>query len=108
MRIAIPYYEGLIFQHFGHAKQFKIYEIENHQVLMEAIVGPEDDATGHDAVAEFLKSPFDTVLKRRLGIATEGFRDRELDVDPPLGVPGGPAEWELQGAALDGAPVDIR
>ena len=53
-------------------------------------------------LAEFLKSPFDTVLKRRLGIATEGFRDTELDVDPPLGVPGGPAEWELQGAALDG------
>ena len=56
MRIAIPYFEGLIFQHFGHAKQFKIYEIENHKVLMEAIVGPEDDATGHEAVAEFLKS----------------------------------------------------
>lgn len=54
MRIAIPYYQGLIFQHFGHAPQFKIYEIENHQVLMELIVEPED--TGHKAVAELLRS----------------------------------------------------
>ena len=54
MRIAIPFYEGLIFQHFGHSKQFKIYEIENHQVLMEFIA--EAEATGHQAVAEMLQS----------------------------------------------------
>ena len=54
MRIAIPYYEGMIFQHFGHARQFKIYEIENHQVLMEMIVEPE--ASGHAAIAQFLQS----------------------------------------------------
>ena len=54
MRIAIPYYQGLIFQHFGHAKRFKIYEIENHQVLMEMIVEVEE--SGHAAVAELLKS----------------------------------------------------
>lgn len=55
MRIAIPYYEGMIFQHFGRAKQFKLYEIENHQVLMEAIVSPGDGAEGHEAVADFLR-----------------------------------------------------
>lgn len=54
MRIAIPFYEGMIFQHFGHSRQFKIYEIENHQVLMEMIVEPE--GSGHDAVAELLRS----------------------------------------------------
>ena len=54
MRIAIPFYEGLIFQHFGHSKQFKIFEIENHQVLMECIVAPE--GSGHEAVAELLRS----------------------------------------------------
>ena len=54
MRIALPFYEGLIFQHFGHSKQFKIYEIENHQVLMECIVAPE--GSGHEAVAELLRS----------------------------------------------------
>ena len=54
MRIAIPFYEEMIFQHFGHSKKFKIYEIENHQVLMECIIEPE--AEGHDAVAELLRS----------------------------------------------------
>jgi len=54
MRIAIPYYMDKIFQHFGHAPQFKVYEIENRQVLMEMVVAPE--AQGHDAVAELLRS----------------------------------------------------
>ena len=52
MRIAIPYYMGQIFQHFGHASQFKIYEIENRQVLMETVV--EVETQGHAAVAELL------------------------------------------------------
>ena len=54
MRIAVPYYEGLIFQHFGHAPQFKVYEIENHQVLMEMVV--ETQGSGHAAVADYLRS----------------------------------------------------
>lgn len=54
MRIAIPYYEGLIFQHFGHAPQFKVYEIENRQILMEMVV--ESQGSGHTAVAQFLAS----------------------------------------------------
>ena len=54
MRIAIPFYQGLIFQHFGHAPQFKIYEIENRQVLMEMIVEVEDK--GHDSVSALLRS----------------------------------------------------
>ena len=54
MRIAIPFFEGMIFQHFGHAPQFKIYEVENKQVVMEMIVEPEN--RGHDAVAELLRS----------------------------------------------------
>ena len=54
MRIAVPYYESMIFQHFGHAAKFKVYEVENHQVLMEMIV--EAEQTGHTAVAELLRS----------------------------------------------------
>ena len=54
MRIAIPFYKDIIFQHFGHAPQFKIYEVENHQVLMEMVV--EVEQQGHDAVAALLRS----------------------------------------------------
>ena len=28
MRIAVTYENGQVFQHFGHTKQFKIYEVE--------------------------------------------------------------------------------
>lgn len=54
MRIAIPFYMGNIYQHFGHAPQFKVYEVENHQVLMELVV--EIEQQGHDAVAALLRS----------------------------------------------------
>jgi predicted Fe-Mo cluster-binding NifX family protein len=54
MRIAIPFYMGNIFQHFGHAPQFKVYEVENHQVLMEMLVEVEEQ--GHGAVADLLQS----------------------------------------------------
>ena len=54
MRIAIPYYMGKIFQHFGHAPQFKVYELENRQVLMEMVVEVEEQ--GHSAVAGLLQS----------------------------------------------------
>ena len=54
MRIAIPYYMGKIFQHFGHAPQFKVYEIEDHKILMELTVEVEEK--GHEAVSALLKS----------------------------------------------------
>ena len=54
MRIAIPYYMDKIFQHFGHAPQFKVYKVENHQVLMERVVEVEEK--GHGAVAALLRS----------------------------------------------------
>ena len=28
MRIAVTYENGMIFQHFGHTEQFKLYEVE--------------------------------------------------------------------------------
>ena len=70
-----------------------------------------DDNTNHAGsrevsareLADFLKSPFRAVLNGQLGIAIEGYRDRELDADSPLGVPEGPPKWELEGASLDGA-----
>ena len=47
MNIALPYENGEIFPHFGKAKQFKIYRLEDGQVVYdgdshapEAIVQP--------------------------------------------------------------------
>ncbi len=33
MKIAIPYQNGQVFPHFGHAPQFKFYTIESGMIL---------------------------------------------------------------------------
>ncbi len=53
-------------------------------------------------LAEFLKSPFNAVMRYRFGIAIEGYRDTELDLDSPLSIADGPVKWGLEGAWLEG------
>ena len=38
MKIAIPYENGQVFQHFGHSAQFKIYDTETGKILSSEIV----------------------------------------------------------------------
>ena len=38
MKIAIPYENGQVFQHFGHSAQFKIQDTENGKILSSEIV----------------------------------------------------------------------
>ena len=52
MKIAVPHENGEVFQHFGHASEFKIYTDEG-KTLTSEIVRPEDES--HEAVAAFLK-----------------------------------------------------
>lgn len=52
MIIAVTYAGGLIFQHFGHSREFKLYEVENGTVFAARIV--EINGCGHGALAEFL------------------------------------------------------
>ena len=39
MRIAVTYAGGEIFQHFGRTEQFKVYDVENGQVVHSEVVG---------------------------------------------------------------------
>ena len=54
MRIAIPYEQGEIFQHFGHTEQFKLYDVENGAIVREQIV--DTNGSGHGALAGFLQA----------------------------------------------------
>ena len=54
MRIAIPYEQGEIFQHFGHTAQFKLYDAENGTIVREQIV--DTNGSGHGALAGFLQA----------------------------------------------------
>ena len=49
MRIAVTYENGQIFQHFGHTQQFKVYDIENGQIL-------DTNGQGHGALGGFLRN----------------------------------------------------
>lgn len=52
MKIAIPYDDGNIFQHFGHTAQFKIYQVAEGQVVSSQVV--DTNGSGHGALAGFL------------------------------------------------------
>ncbi|WP_416374720.1 NifB/NifX family molybdenum-iron cluster-binding protein, partial [Muricomes intestini] len=38
MKIAVAYEDGKIFQHFGHTKQFKVYDIADDKVQLTSTV----------------------------------------------------------------------
>ena len=52
MKIAVTYDNGQIFLHFGHTEQFKIYEVENGQIIGSQVV--DTMGSGHGALAGFL------------------------------------------------------
>ena len=54
MKIAVTYEAGLIFQHFGHTAQFKIYEVSDGQVVSSQVV--DTNGNGHGALAGFLQN----------------------------------------------------
>ena len=51
-RIAVTYENGEIFQHFGHTEQFKVYEVEDGNIIKSEIIG--SDGNGHGALAGLL------------------------------------------------------
>ena len=53
MKIAVTYENGEIFQHFGHTKQFKIYEFdEGDKILNVELI--DVNGSGHGALAGLL------------------------------------------------------
>jgi len=52
MRIAVTYENGQIFQHFGHTETFKVYEVEDGQIVSSELVG--SNGSGHGALAGLL------------------------------------------------------
>lgn len=53
MKIAVTYENGQIFQHFGHTQSFKIYEVENQQIVSSEVV--DTNGSGHGALAGMLQ-----------------------------------------------------
>ena len=66
MKIAVTYNEGEVFQHFGHAEQFKIYQVKDDMITSAEIVST--NGSGHSAVAQFLAdNAVDTLICGGIG-----------------------------------------
>ena len=46
MKIAVPFENGQVFQHFGRSAQFKLYEAENGQLVRAEVVPTEGQGHG--------------------------------------------------------------
>ena len=70
MKIAVPYENGQVFQHFGHSGQFKIYDVEDGRITAERIAVPA--GSGHGALAGFLSElEVDTLICGGIGAGAQ-------------------------------------
>lgn len=66
MKIAVPYENGAVFAHFGHAAQFKLYTVESGMILHTEVTSTE--GSGHSAVVGFLqRNGVDTIICGNIG-----------------------------------------
>ena len=52
MIIAVTHENGNVFQHFGHTKQFKIYEVDADKIVSARVV--DTNGSGHGALLQVL------------------------------------------------------
>jgi len=70
MKIAVPYENGSIFQHFGHTEQVKVYDIENGQIVNAQVM--DTSGHGHGALAGFLSGlKVDTLICGGIGAGAQ-------------------------------------
>lgn len=70
MRIAVTYENGMVFQHFGHTRQMKLYDVENGQITGEQVV--DTAGSGHGALAGFLSGQqVDTLICGGIGAGAQ-------------------------------------
>ena len=66
MKVALPYEDGMLLEHFGRAKEFKIYTITDLDPVTGEVIAPAD--LSHEAVARTLKEQgVDVVLCGSIG-----------------------------------------
>ncbi len=79
MRIAVTYENEMVFQHFGHSKQFKIYDVENDDVVNSEVI--ETEGRGHGSLAGFLgAAQVDTLICGGIGAGAQSAL-KEVGID---------------------------
>ena len=54
MRVAVTYENGNVFQHFGHSAQFKIYDVQDGNIVKADVISTHGQ--GHGALVGFLQA----------------------------------------------------
>ncbi|MGI5989706.1 MAG: NifB/NifX family molybdenum-iron cluster-binding protein [Lachnospiraceae bacterium] len=82
MRIAVPYEDGNVFQHFGRTENFKIYDIDGGEIVGSQVINC--GGTGHEALAGLLAGQgVDTLICGGLGEgAMNALREAGIQVYP--------------------------
>lgn len=82
MKVAIPYENGEVFQHFGKTENFKVYEIENGGIVSAEVIN--SNGAGHEALAGVLKEiGVEAIICGGIGEgATSALRDAGITVFP--------------------------
>jgi len=74
MRIAIPYEDGMVFQHFGHTQQFKIYDVSDSKISGEQVI--DTTGSGHGALVGLLSELWvDTLICGGIGVGAQAALD---------------------------------
>lgn len=79
MKIAVPYKDNQVFQHFGHTEEFAIYNA-NENGIMKSIVST--NGQGHQALADFLiKHKVDALICGGMGpCAKDALREGNIQI----------------------------
>lgn len=82
MKIAVTTENEMVFQHFGHSKEFTIYEIENEQVICKKSL--DTGASGHGALADILKAnSVNVLICGGIGLgAKSALREKRIELVP--------------------------
>ena len=70
-RIAVPYADGEIFQHFGKSTQFKIYTIDDEKIVSSEVVQTENKSH-EDLALWFVFQGVNAVLCGNIGAGMQG------------------------------------
>ena len=70
VKIAVTYDNGEVFQHFGRTENFKVYEVENNQIVSSEVIS--STGQGHGALAGVLSiNKIDVLICGGIGVGAQ-------------------------------------
>lgn len=76
MKIAVTYENGNVFPHFGHTERFKVYDVQEGEIVEAQVV--ETNGSGHGALAGMLAAlNVDTLICGGIGAGAQAALSKE-------------------------------